>query len=143
MARREFTRNQKEQIVERARNAEGMVACERCGMFLKKGAWEIDHIIPEALRPEADRKAKITIAEGQLLGKECCHRGADGKTNKDVSQIARAKRQYNKANGIKAQKQPIRSPGFPATEKSAKRQPKPSLPPRQLYRTIDPQEGRR
>lgn len=135
MSRRNFTRNQKEQIVERARNASGNVCCERCGLVLKKGAWEVDHILAEALRPEADKQRKITIAEGQLLG-FCCHRGEDGKTNQDVKAIAKAKRVYNGANGLKAQKQKIRSAGFPVSEKAARRQPKPPLPPRQLFAPV-------
>ncbi|OWK23740.1 hypothetical protein AJ87_29445 [Rhizobium yanglingense] len=143
MARREFTRNQKEQIVERSRNAEGKVACERCGLILKKGAWEIDHIIPEALRPGADKKVKITIIEGQLLGKDCCHRGDGGKTNKDVTQIAKAKRQYNRANGLTKSAGKLRGPGFPKSEKALKRQTKPSLPPRPLFRPADTEETRR
>lgn len=120
MSRREFTRNQKEQIVERSKNARGQICCERCGQVLGGKPHEIDHIIPEALRPEADKKAKLTIAEGQLLGK-CCHRGADGKTNKDVTQIAKAKRQYNGANGIKTKPaKPLRGAGFPKSEKPKK-----------------------
>jgi hypothetical protein len=134
MSRRNFTRNQKEQIVERATDAEGVVRCECCNLALKRGSWEIDHILAEALRPEADKQKKITIAEGQLLGK-CCHRGEDGKTNRDVAQIAKAKRQYNAANGLKtAPVKKLSGPGFPVSEKSASRSPKPSLPPRPLYR---------
>ena len=129
--RREFTRNQKEQIVERAK-VNGVVHCEGCGLALKPGAWEVDHIIPEALRPAADKQAKLTIAEGQLLGK-CCHRGEDGKTNKDVTRIAKAKRQYGKANGLARPKQKIPGRGFPQSEKAERRQMKPSLKPRQLY----------
>lgn len=129
MARREFTRNQKEQIVERSKNALGQKCCERCGLVLDGKPHEIDHIIPEALRPEADKKAKLTIAEGQLLGK-CCHRGEDGKTNKDVTQIAKAKRTYNKANGIKTKvPTPIKSPQFAKSEKAATRDPNKGLPP--------------
>lgn len=133
MTRRNFTRNQKEQIVERARNAEGKVACERCGLVLKQGAWEVDHILAEALRPEADKQRKITIAEGQLLG-FCCHRGEGGKTSDDVKRIAKAKRVYNAAHGLKvAPQKPIRSSPFPQSEKAARRMPKTPLPPRQLY----------
>src|SRR4051812_35141037 len=98
MSRREFTRNQREQIIERSKR-DGKICCEKCGLVLGGKPHEIDHIIAEALRPEADKQKKITIAEGQLLG-NCCHRGADGKTNKDVTLIAKAKRQYNGANGI-------------------------------------------
>lgn len=129
MSRRNFTRAQKEQIVERAR-VDGVVRCEGCRLALKPGSWEIDHIIAEALRPEADKKKKITIAEGQLLGKDCCHRGEDGKTNQDVKKIAKGKRQYDRANGMKAKaKKPI--PSRPAPPKTSA---KPSLPWRRLYR---------
>ncbi|MBG6211729.1 hypothetical protein IWQ49_006420 [Labrenzia sp. EL_126] len=103
MTRREFTRNQKEQIIERSRR-NGQICCERCELVLGHKPFEIDHIIPEALRPEADKQKSLTIAEGQLLGKACCHRGEDGKTNKDVKQIAKGKRQYNGHNGIKKRK---------------------------------------
>ena len=136
MTRRNFSRNQKEQIVERARDAEGVVRCERCHLALKRGTWEIDHILAEALRPEADKQRPITIAEGQLLGK-CCHRGEDGKTNKDVKLIAKAKRQYNAANGLKASTQKIRSAGFPKSERALSRQPKTPLAPRALFKPVE------
>jgi len=124
MARREFTRNQKEQIVERSKR-DGKICCERCGLVLDGKPHEIDHIIAEANRPDADKKVRLTIAEGQLLGKECCHRGIDGKTNADVKQIAKGKRQFNRANGLKpAPKKPLRSAPFPPSEHSLKRQPK-------------------
>lgn len=119
MSRREFTRNQREQIVERSKR-NGMICCERCGQVLGAKPYEIDHIIAEALRPEADKQAKITIAEGQLLGKSCCHRGADGKTNKDVALIAEAKRRYDRANGLSRPKQTIRSAPFPKRDKPKK-----------------------
>ena len=133
MSRREFTRNQREQIVERSKR-NGVICCENCGFVLGAKPFEIDHIIAEGLRPEADKQRPITIAEGQLLGKECCHRGQDGKTNKDVKAIAKAKRQYNRANGLTRPKQPIPSPGFARSEKSA-RAPKLPLPaPKPLFR---------
>lgn len=130
--RREFTRNQREDIVERSKR-DGVICCEKCGLALGAKSYEIDHIIAEALRPEADKQKKITIAEGQLLG-FCCHRGEDGKTNKDVTLIAKAKRVYNRANGLKSPKQKIRSQGFAVSEKVERRQSKPPLPPRPLYR---------
>lgn len=137
MSRREFTRNQKEEIVERAKR-EGKICCERCGFVLGAKPYEIDHIIAEGLRPEADKQKKITISEGQLLGKECCHRGAEGKTNIDVTRIAEAKRQYDRANGLKRPKQTIRSAPFQQSEKAAKREPKNELPRRSLYQRIEP-----
>jgi hypothetical protein len=132
MSRRNFTRNQKEQITIRATNADGNICCEGCGLVLAGKPYEIDHTIPEALRPEADKKQPITIAEGQLLGMACCHRGPEGKTNKDVKQIAKAKRQNAKHIGITRPKQSIQSAPFAKSERP-KREPKPMPPRRQLY----------
>lgn len=132
MARRNFTRNQKEQIAERSKNADGQICCEGCGLVLAGKPYEVDHTIPEALRPEADKKQKITIAEGQLLGIACCHRGPDGKTNKDVKQIAKAKRQNAKHVGITRPKGQIRSAPFPKPDKP-ERVSKPLPPRRSLY----------
>lgn len=109
MSRREFTRNQREQIVERSKR-DGVICCEGCGLVLAGKPYEIDHRIAEALRPEADKQKPLTIADGQLLGKDCCHRGENGKTNKDVAQIAKVKRQYDRANGLKRPKAKIPSP---------------------------------
>lgn len=135
MSRREFTRNQKEQIVERSKR-NGMICCERCGQVLGAKPYEIDHIIAEALRPEADKHAKITIAEGQLLGKACCHRGAEGKTNEDVAKIAEAKRRYDRANGLKRPKKKIPSP--PKAERGDLNKGLPPLPRRQLFEERQP-----
>lgn len=129
MARREFTRSQREAIRRRATNAAGEICCEGCGAVLTGKRREIDHIIPEALRPEADKKKPLTIADGQLLG-ECCHRGPDGKTRHDVAQIAKGKRQNAKQfdrrivpDGPKMQGQP-----FPVTKSRAeKKQRAPKL----------------
>lgn len=96
-ARREFSKRQKAEIVHRAMNAAGQVACEGCGLVLGRKPYEIDHTIPEAL--VVDKTKPLTIADGQLLGKECCHRG--GKTAKDVGDIARAVRRDAKHLGIK------------------------------------------
>jgi hypothetical protein len=130
MARRNFTRQQKEDIVLRATDEAGTVSCEKCKVALKRGSWEIDHILAEALRPEADKKVKITLAEGQLLGKDCCHRGPDGKTNKDVAQIAKAKRQHAGHNGIKS---PPKGRGFPKPAKEQNPARKPPLQFKQLF----------
>ena len=135
MKRREFTRSHREQIVKRATNAAGYVTCEGCGLVLGRKPYEIDHIIPEALRPDEDRKRRLTIADGQLLGKECCHRGAEGKTRQDVKRIAKAKRSATKHMGFERPKKPMPGRDFPKTEKP-KRIAKDALPPlpkTQLY----------
>lgn len=134
MSRREFTRNQREAIRDRATNSRGEICCEKCGMVLTGKRREIDHIIPEALRPKADKKQPLTIADGQLLG-ECCHRGPGGKTRRDVAQIAKSKRQNSKhfdrhiVDAPTMQGQP-----FQKTRKAARREQAASsklpLPPR-------------
>jgi hypothetical protein len=130
MPRRNFTPTQKEAIRDRAKNADGLICCEGCGLVLGAKPHEIDHTIAEGLRPAADKK-KLTIADGQLLGMECCHRGEDGKTGKDIALIAQAKRREVMANATKKPAtRPIQSRGFP-TRKS--RAPKAALAPKQLY----------
>ncbi|OHV81661.1 hypothetical protein [Rhizobium sp. LCM 4573] len=133
MSRREFTPTQRREIVTRAKRGGRFIHCEGCGQVLGAKRYEIDHIIPEGLRPEADKQRKITIAEGQLLGTECCHRGENGKTKKDQRQIAKSNRQFDKSQGLKRPKQPIPGRGFPKSEKSERRQAKPQLSPRSLF----------
>lgn len=129
-SRRNFTRNQREQIIERSKTARGEICCEGCGLVLAGKPYEVDHIIPEALRPEADKQRPITVAEGQLLGKDCCHRGADWKTNQDVAKIAKAKRQYDRANGLNTRPKSkiAQRPKQPRLEGKA------TLPPKPLFR---------
>ena len=98
MSRREFTKRQRAQIVMRATDkTTGRVCCEGCGLVLGHKPYEIDHTIPEALI--LDKARPLTIEDGKLLGKECCHRG--GKTAADVTRIAKAVRQSNNYRGIK------------------------------------------
>lgn len=96
--RREFTTAQKVEIVHRATDAAGTIRCERCGLALKRGQFEIDHVIAESLRPEVDKREKLKIAEGQLLGTVCCH---DPKTyGEDIPLSAKAKRREAKRLGV-------------------------------------------
>jgi len=132
--RREFSRKLRAQIVERA-TKNGVIVCEGCGLVLAGKLYEVDHLIPEALRPEADKAKPLTIADGQLLGKECCHRSADGKTAKDVAQIAKAKRQADKHSRAICPKHSIKSAGFPRAEKVRVKAELPPLPKRSLYRS--------
>jgi hypothetical protein len=128
--RREFTPDQKAAIRARATDASGTIRCEGCQLAQKPGSFEIDHVIPEALRPDADKKARLTLADGQLLGK-CCHRGENGKTADDVAKIAKAKRCEAKHFGTARKKQPIPSREF--DNKAPAKQPKPALAPKPLY----------
>ncbi|KRA63075.1 hypothetical protein [Rhizobium sp. Root651] len=127
MSRREFTPTQRREIVTRSKNADGFICCEGCGQVLGAKPYEIDHIIPEGLRPEVDKQRKITIVEGQLLGKDCCHRGENGKTKKDQKQIAKSNRQFDKSQGLKRQKQKI-----PTNNSLRTRQPKKAV----VYRPV-------
>ncbi|MEV5054633.1 hypothetical protein MRBLRH13_000214 [Agrobacterium radiobacter] len=127
MSRREFTPTQRREIVSRSKNADGFICCEGCGQVLGAKPYEIDHIIPEGLRPEADKQRKITIVEGQLLGKDCCHRGENGKTKKDQKQIAKSNRQFDSSQGLKRPKQKI-----PTNNSLRTRQPKKAV----VYRPV-------
>ena len=132
MGRREFTKSVYAQIVKRAMLTSGEIACEGCGLVLGKKAYHIDHTIPDGLQVEKSRK--LTAADGKLLGVECCHKP---KTAEDVKIISKAKRVEANHLGIKAPKQKLRGPGFPKSPKAERRQPKPDLPRRQLYKEID------
>lgn len=123
--RRPFSAPVQREITDRATDAKGIIRCEGCGMDMTGKLIELDHIIAEALVPEwkkFDERGKIiplTAKDGQLLG-ECCHRGEDGKTRKDVKAAAKEKRQNAKYTGAKRYKQNIKSRGFDKVEKTAK-----------------------
>ena len=117
--RRNFPASVKRQITDRATDNKGIIRCEGCGMDLTGKAWEIDHILAEALVPEWKKTEKLTAKDGQLLG-NCCHRGEDGKTNKDIKKAAKEKRQNAKYTGAKRPKQTIQSRGFTKTDKPRK-----------------------
>ena len=128
--RREFTKAQKAAMIKRA-TISNEVWCEGCGLNLTGKAIDFDHIIPEGLRPDEDKDRKLTIEDGQLLGRDCCHRGVDSKTSNDQSKIAKAKRIEIKHAGAKPEpKQKIKSHGFAKKQ----RLPKPSLPPRPMFK---------
>lgn len=128
-ARREFTKTVYAQIVKRAMQPNGEIACEGCGLILGKKKFHVDHTIPDGL--QVDKSKKLTADDGKLLGVECCHAP---KTKDDVAVIAKAKRVEAKHQGFARPVPKIKSAPFPTTEKAAKREPKPSLPYRNLYR---------
>lgn len=130
MARREFTKTVYMQIVKRALHPKHGICCEGCGLVLGAKPYHVDHTVPDALR--IDKTRKLTADDGKLLGVECCHKP---KTADDVAVIAEAKRREERYLGVKRTTQPIRSAGFPKSEKAARRVPKLTLPPRPLYRT--------
>lgn len=88
--RRKFPVDVEVAIIRRATDSSGRVHCERCGAWLpKRSDFEIDHVIAEAVRPDADKRRKLTPADGQLLCAARCHRE---KTGRDVGAVAEAKR---------------------------------------------------
>jgi hypothetical protein len=105
--RREFTKPQKAEMMRRSMDPQGRIRCEGCGCDLTGKALEFDHTIAEAL--VIDKTRKLTAADGQLLGKNCCHRGPDGKTAQDVAAIAEAKRREAAHGGFAS----TRPSGFP------------------------------
>lgn len=94
MARREFSRKLKAAIVLRATDASGVVCCEGCGLRLGKKPYEIDHTLAEEL--VTDKTKPLTIEDGRLLGKDCCHKP---KTANDIRVIRKADRARDKDSG--------------------------------------------
>lgn len=120
MSRLEFSRKIKATIIARANGR-----CEACSAALKPGEGDVDHVLPDALG------GKPTAANGRLICKPC-HKV---KTADDVRRIRKADRSRDKASGAIRPAGKIKSPGFPTTERAAKRSDKiPVPPPRQLYR---------
>jgi len=100
MARREFPKSIKVQIVKRAMQNNGVVYCETCGQQTKQ--YEIDHKIPDAMGGEP-------IASNAVLMCKSCHKE---KTRADVGAIAKAKRVEARNLGIRKS-----GKGFPRREK--------------------------
>lgn len=99
MKRREFSRAQKGEMLQRSRDANGRIRCEGCGMDLTGKRFDFDHTVAEAMRLEDDKGRPISIADGKLLGKACCH---DPKSHEeDIPAVAKAKRREAKHYGIK------------------------------------------
>lgn len=95
--RREFSRKLRAQIILRATNERGQIVCEGCGLVLGHKPYEIDHKVPEGLI--MNKSTPLTADDGQLLGRDCCHRGGNNKTTHDIRQIRKADRQRDKDTG--------------------------------------------
>jgi hypothetical protein len=88
-ARREFSIACQVAIIQRATDSSGRVHCERCGVWCKsRKDYEIDHVLPEGMRPSADLKRKLVAADGRVLCRACHPQ----KTRRDQGDIAEAKR---------------------------------------------------
>ena len=99
----------------------GLEESKRCNADLAKGV-NFDHAVPAALGGDNSLENCMAVCIA-------CHRF---KTSNDVAQIAKAKRQSDRHNGIKAAKNKIKSAGFPKHEKP-QRIEKQALPPRRIY----------
>lgn len=84
-----------------------------------------DHVTPLA---DGGRHAEANLQ----IACVACH---SGKTADESKARAKVRTKAKAVLGIKRPAQTIKSPGFPVTEKAAKRLAKPALPPRQLYRS--------
>ena len=95
-AYRKFSVSVRIRIVLRA-SVGGRVHCERCAKWCKRRVdYQIDHVIPEGMRPAEDLKRALVAADGQLLCIDC----HDKKTDKDKGEIALAVRREAYALGI-------------------------------------------
>ena len=130
MARREFSGMVKLAIIKRAMATDGKPRCEQCLGIAVGG--EIHHLVQDAM--QIDKEGKLTALHGQYLCKPC-HKEI---TRQQAPVLAKAIRREKKALGVKkVPVKPIQSAPFATSEKAAKRQSKPSLKPKQLYK-IDP-----
>ncbi|MEX2739974.1 HNH endonuclease signature motif containing protein [Rhizobium mongolense] len=134
MARAEFTRKTKQDALKRsglkceASGARyGLEEGQRCNCSLSLGV-QYDHDVPDQLGGDNSLENCRAICVQ-------CHKI---KTRGDIQQIRKSDRQRDKSSGVIRPAGKIKSPGFPRTEKAAKRQPKPSLPPRRLYEEQQP-----
>lgn len=109
--RREFTRAQKVAMIKRAMDAHGNIRCEGCGLNVTGKVVEFDHVIAEAL--VLDKAHTLTIEDGRVLGRDCCHRVPGTKTARDLAAIAEAKRREARHLGIRPARRPLTSRGFP------------------------------
>ena len=88
--RREFSIATQVEIIRRATDESGKTLCEKCGIWCKsRKDFEIDHVLAEGIRSAADRKRKLTPADGQLICAAVCHKE---KTRVDKANISEASR---------------------------------------------------
>ena len=99
--------------------------CHLCGCEIQTAQkWDLDHVVA-LINGGENREANLRPAHRK------CHKD---KTARDVAEKAKVAAIRQKHLGIKsAPVKKIQSAPFATSEKAAKRQPKPSLPYRQLY----------
>ena len=121
MARKEFTRKVRRQIIDRANGH-----CESCKVPFKPGARvEVDHILP----------CELGGTNEPSNGRALCPSCHKVKTAEDVRRIRKADRQRDKASGAARKAPKMKSRGFEKTEKHSAidKSKLPTLPRRGLY----------
>ena len=114
--RREFSIATQVEIIRRATDPDGRTCCEKCGAWMKsRKDYEIDHVLCEGIRSAADKRRKLTPADGQLLCAAICHKS---KTRYDKGVISEAARRA--AYGMHAE-----SPGKVKIRQAEKKPKKP------------------
>lgn len=117
MKRREFPTKVRVAVIKRATH-EGVIFCESCGGLAKK--FQIDHVIADALGGEP-------VLENAMLICEACYQV---KNPKDTTLAAKVKRvEARHIGAIQPPRVKLQSRGFAKKH----REPKSSLPPRQLF----------
>ena len=123
MARREFIKSVRVEILQRAKVPTGF-QCEQCKAIVAGG--EVHHIKQDAMETEEDKKArKLTEADGAFL----CYPCHDAETKAQAPVMAKVKRIEAKHMGAAKPKGQIASRGFqsagkPPTDKH--------MPPRRM-----------
>lgn len=130
MSRHEFSRETRREALKRSGlkceasgPRYGLAEGQRCNCSLSLGV-QYDHDVPDQLGGENSLENCRAVCIQ-------CHKI---KTRGDIRQIRKSDRQRDKASGVIRSAGKIKSPGFPVSEKAARRQAKPPLPPRPLYR---------
>jgi len=121
MARREFPRSIKVEVIRRA-TRDGITYCEKCGGLAKR--FQIDHVIADAHGGEP------VIGNAELICEACYA----VKNPKDTTIAAKIKRVEAKALGIKRPTVKIASAPFPRSDKP--KHERQTLPPRKLYEAV-------
>lgn len=103
--------------------------CHLCSREIGPGEkWDLDHVVA-LINGGENRESNLRPSHRK------CHKE---KTARDVAEKAKVAAVRKKHLGITAPKKPIPSPGFPKSEKAARRSPKQALPYRPLYRAAAP-----
>lgn len=134
MSRHEFSRETRREALKRSGikceasgPRYGLAEGQRCNCSLSLGV-QYDHDVPDQLGGDNSLENCRAVCVQ-------CHKI---KTRGDIQQIRKSDRQRDKASGVVQPAGKIKSAPFPKSAKSERRQSKPSLPARPLYREDQP-----